>query len=275
MKSPFPGMDPYIEARGLWPDFHGSLIGEIKRHLSSLLPERYYVRIEERSYIVLAGTDEKIEHKFHADVGIKIPEKGPSRKEGETAAALTAVATEKDFYEMRPFIEEEFRETFIEIYQSEPELRLVTTLEVLSPSNKRKGTEGWDLYLRKRQAQLLGAANLVEIDLLRGGQRMPMLDPWPGSPYTLLVSRMHSISHRCRVWPAFSLRPLPIIPVPLDRPDADVPLNLQPMIETVYAQSRYAMSINYSKPPTLPMNAEEIAWMQQHLPQPRDSAQPG
>ena len=29
MKSPFPGMDPYIEACGLWRDFHGHLIEKI------------------------------------------------------------------------------------------------------------------------------------------------------------------------------------------------------------------------------------------------------
>lgn len=73
---------------------------------------------------------------------------------------------------MRAFVAEEYRESFIEIYEADSELRLVTCVEVLSPSNRRRDTEGWDLYLRKRQALLLGAANLVEIDLLRGGQRL-------------------------------------------------------------------------------------------------------
>ena len=79
------------------------------------------------------------------------------------------------------------RESFIEIYEQAPEIRLVTCIEVLSPSNKRPGTEGWELYLRKRNALLLGQASLVEIDLLRGGRRMPMVEPWPPSPYYLLV----------------------------------------------------------------------------------------
>ena len=56
-------------------------------------------------------------------------------------------------------------------------------------SNKRQGSEGWQVYERKRQALLLGKANFIEIDLLRGGHKMPMLTPWPDSPYTLLVCR--------------------------------------------------------------------------------------
>jgi hypothetical protein len=59
MKSPFPGMDPYIEAFGLWGDFHGDLIGEIKRSLAPRLPERYFVQTGERAYVVIAAIDEK------------------------------------------------------------------------------------------------------------------------------------------------------------------------------------------------------------------------
>ena len=38
MPSPFPGMDPYIEECGLWEDFHGSLIHEIKITLARAAP---------------------------------------------------------------------------------------------------------------------------------------------------------------------------------------------------------------------------------------------
>src|SRR5207245_1997290 len=101
-------------------------------------------------------------------------------------------ATESLPLTLRAFVGEEYRETFVEIYATDEERQLITCIEVLSPSNKRRGSEGWNVYLRKRQGLLLGAANLVELDLLRGGQRMPMLDPWPNAPYTLLVSRRES-----------------------------------------------------------------------------------
>src|SRR5205085_1359485 len=101
-----------------------------------------------------------------------------------------------------------------------------TCLEVLSPVNKRPNEPGWILYQRKRQGLMLGGINFVEIDLLRRGHRPPMEDEWPDSPYTLLVARANSEGH-CKVWPAHYRRPLPVIPVPLARPDPDLTLDLQ------------------------------------------------
>jgi hypothetical protein len=174
-------------------------------------------------------------------------------------------ATELEPVSMRPFLAEDFKESFVEIYELQPEEQvLVTCIELLSPSNKRKGTEGWQLYLRKRQALLLGKANLIEIDLLRGGTKIPMLDPYPNSPYTLLVSR-RMWSPNCRVWPAHFRRPLPRIPVPLSSPDPDVTLELQPLIEAIYARRRYYRAIDYTKPLQPPLSAEESAWLQGQL----------
>jgi hypothetical protein len=263
MKSPFPGMDPYIEDRGLWADFHTKLIGEIERALASLLPERYFVQTGERSYVVLAGTNGKEEKPFYPDVGVetaareRVPPAGGGVAVAESAAETAAVT-------MRAFIDEHFRENFIEIYEADPEVRLVTCLEVPSPSNKRRGTEGWEQYLRKRNALLLGSANLVEIDLLRRGQRMPMVEPWPNSPYYLLVGRQSRVPY-CRVWPVPLRQPLPEVPVPLASPDPDIALSLQPLIEAVYERSRYARRIDYTRPLTPPLGPEETAWLEQQV----------
>lgn len=164
MKSPFPGMDPYIEACGLWGDFHHELISEIKRALAEAAPDRYVIRAEERSYLAdVEITTRRRDRASGSDMGTAIKELS--------------------------LVEEQHQEAFLEIHETSPDQRLVTSIEVLSPSNKRPHTPGWDLYLRKRQSLLLGDVNLVEIDLLRNGQRMPMLDPWPESPYSILVAR--------------------------------------------------------------------------------------
>ena len=165
---------------------------------------------------------------------------------------------------MRAFVEEEHREAFVEIYEATPEQRLVTSIEVLSPSNKRPHTPGWDLYARMRQSLLLGDVNLVEIDLLRGGQRMPMLDPWPDSPYTLLVARAKKYD-MCQVWPVYFQMPSPLLPVPLAKPDPDIAVGLQPMIDKIYQRSRYERSINYGKPLTPPLRAAETGWLKRQL----------
>jgi hypothetical protein len=184
-------MDPYIEQCGLWADFHNHLVEKISEQLASAVPERYFVRTGERSYVVVMGTNGKVSHPFLPAVSVTTPRRR-KKSSRNTGAAVAERPTEIEPVKMRAFIDEEHRERFIEIYEEEPDRRLVTCIEVLSPSNKRPGTEGWELYQRKRQSILLGNVNLVEIDLLRCGQRMPMLDPWPESPYVIMVARaMH------------------------------------------------------------------------------------
>src|SRR5205085_10931213 len=51
--------------------------------------------------------------------------------------------------------------------------RLITVVELLSPANKRPGPDRDD-YLTKRIDYLTAGVNLVEIDLLRAGERLPI-----------------------------------------------------------------------------------------------------
>jgi hypothetical protein len=258
-------MDPYIEACGLWGDFHNALIAEIYRVVSEVLPRGYVARTGKRSYIVLVAAQEKTEHHFEPDVKVTAPrQRKPTGAERATAAPAAEASGEAESVALRAFIEDDFAERFIDIYELQPERRLVTSIEVLSPSNKKRRSPGWKKYLRKRQALLLGKANLVEIDLLRAGTRMPMLDPLPTSPYYLLVAREEE-APRCRVWPAFFDRPLPPIPVPLSKPDPDIPLALQPLVETIAERGRYEEEIDYARPLTPPLGPEETAWLKQQL----------
>jgi hypothetical protein len=263
-------MDPYIEACGLWEDFHDELVGEIKAALARTVPDHYVIRFGERSYVALVTSDEvglPDGRSSQADVAIAFsPRKGRAASRGAVAVAEPpATSSGEDPVTMRALVEVEFRESFVEVYELRPERRLVTTVEVLSPSNKRYKSPGWFRYCRKRQAHLEGCANLVEIDLLRRGRRMPMEDEWPDSPYYVLVSRKPT-APQCTVWPAFCLRPLPEIPVPLSPPDTDVPLALQPMIESIYARSRYALDIDYRQRCRPRLDPAHQQWLQEHLP---------
>jgi Protein of unknown function (DUF4058) len=262
MGSPFPGMDPYIEATHLWGDFHANLIPEIQRILAERLPDRYVVRAAERSYVALAQREDEEEQGFVPDITVargtdssKRPRKpkGPRILESEPGPVIT-----------RAMIPTEYRETFLEIRQVKPERKLVTGIEVLSPSNKRPHTKGWRLYNLKRLAYLSGHANCVEIDLLRRGRRMPMVSAWPDSPYYMLVCRKKQAS-RCSVWPAFFTKALPSIPVPLAPPDADISLDIQPLIAAVYERSRYEQDIDYHQPLSPPLSVEDAAWVQARI----------
>jgi hypothetical protein len=264
MKSPFPGMDPYIEACALWEDFHLDLIVQIKRGLARAAPARYLVRTGERSYVVFVEAEGKKERPFVPDVSVTTPERRKKSSGKRGATAVAAAGSDVKPVVLRAFLDERHREGFVEIYEATPEQRLVTTIEVLSPSNKRPNSPGWDLYLRKRQSLMLGGVNLIEIDLLRGGQRMPMLDPGPAGPYTLMVARANE-PDACLVWEGHFQKPLPRIPVPLAKPDPDLSLDLQPLIETVYEESRYAQSIDYARPLRPPLGPEETAWLKRQL----------
>jgi len=237
MRSPFPGMDPFIESFGLWGDFHSKLIGELERSLSSLVPDRYVVRTGERAYVAIGGPGGDEGHEFQPDVALA-PERGPEAGGSTIAATPGAGEPEVAPVLMLAQLQAEFREVFLEIHQTDPELRLVTGIELLSPSNKRRGTKGWRLYNRKRQTYLRGLAHFVELDLLRRGRRMPMAGRWPDSPYYLLVCRNEE-APRCTVWPAHFLRSLPPLSIPLAAPDPDITLALQPLVEAVYARSHY------------------------------------
>jgi hypothetical protein len=258
-------MDPYIEAYGLWEDFHATLIGEVKRALAPLLPQRYTVRAGERSYVLLAPSDEKDDYTMVPDIGVvtRRPDARPKKRTGGTAVVQRATVADGP-WAMRALVDTEVRETFLEIRELNPQHRLITAIEVLSPSNKRADSLGWVQYLRKRQALLSGHANFVEIDLLRGGQRMPMVDEWPDSPYYLLVARRKE-APRCKVWPAHFQNALPEIPIPLAPPDTDVLLALQPLIADVYARSRYDQDIDYRQPLRPAPSAGDAAWLKKHM----------
>lgn len=109
MRSPLPGMDPYIEFCGLWGDFHRQIIGEIQRALAAALPDRYVVRIGERSYIDAVDPidDRQMSKSFEPDVKIRSRYSATDSRETETAATL-AEQTPGDLI-MHGLVETEFR----------------------------------------------------------------------------------------------------------------------------------------------------------------------
>jgi hypothetical protein len=263
MQSPFPGMDPFIEACGLWEGFHNHLVEAIYRAIAPALPKGYTADTAVRSYVVQMESEGKNEHLAKPDVAVVKPAAGkkPRKKKGGVAVAEPAPG---ESVVMQAFVAERFEETFVEIYAEREERILVTCIEALSPSNKRRGTEGWLQYERKRQAMLLGRANFIEFDLLRDGPRMPMLTPWPDSPYALLVCRAINAPY-CRVWPAHFQRRLPVIPVPLLDPEPDLSLNLQPLLDDIYSLGRYDERIDYAQALVPPLSSADEDWVRDAL----------
>jgi hypothetical protein len=146
------------------------------------------------------------------------------------------------------------------------ERRLVTAIEVLSPTNKRG--EGREEYRVKRQRILLSPAHLMEIDLLRTGDRVPMQRPLPADPYFVVLSRADQ-RPLSDVWPIRLSGSLPTVPVPLLQGDADVPLDLQQAFSSVYDTFRYELTVDYGRPPEVPLRPDDAEWARRDLNIPR------
>ena len=140
--------------------------------------------------------------------------------------------------------------------------RLITVVELLSPTNKLPGSDR-DQHLAKRARLMAQGVNLVEIDLLRGGPRMPM-EGVPACDYLVMVARPADWP-RAGVWPIGLRDPLPPIPVPLAEPDPDVRVDLQRLLHAIYDAAGYDRFI-YAGEPDPPLRGEDAVWVAQFLP---------
>jgi hypothetical protein len=140
-------------------------------------------------------------------------------------------------------------------------LELVTAIEILSPVNKQPSHDAYSEYQRKRRELLRSATHLMEIDLLRGGQRPPLEEPVPKAPYYVTLSRADR-RPVVEVWPIQFQERLPILPVPLVEPDPDAPLDLSAIVVDVYERGGYATLIDYHRPPPAPKLTEaDLIWV--------------
>ncbi len=155
----------------------------------------------------------------------------------------------------------EQRESFIEIRDHHTR-EVVTVVELLSPSNKRNGADR-EQYLAKRRRLFASWVNLVEIDLLRGGPRLPLENLQP-CDYYILVSR-YGERPQAGVWPVQLREPLPVIPIPLRGPHADASLDLQQMLHRLYDAAGYEDYI-YGGEPDPPLAPDDAAWARSLIP---------
>ena len=168
-----------------------------------------------------------------------------------------------------PIGRDEIEETFLTI-QEVSSRKLVTAIEVLSPTNK-KTKDARAEYLEKRLELLRSKVNFVEIDLLRGGKPMPLKVPPPASDYRILICRpkRNPSADLFR----FSIRtPIPTISIPLLPGDAEPDLELNDILHALYERAGYDLSIDYQQPPQPRLRKEDKSWASTILAQAADSA---
>lgn len=158
-------------------------------------------------------------------------------------------------------------ERFIEIVETTGE-RLVTVIEIISPTNKQG--HGLPAFKRKRDQLLAGNVNFVEIDLVRAGDWRNLLRPHSppkdlDSPYRMTI-RTANDPMAVYYHPIRLQQPLPAISIPLRQDDPPIRLDLQPLIEQAYINGRYAHTLDYTQPlDPPPLDANDAAWTDELL----------
>ena len=247
MPSPFPGMDPWLEG-SLWSSVHAQLSVEIVRQIAPRIRPRYIALIAER-FVYDAPDDVAVTTtaSLYPDVSVAHPEvHGASPGAESVAWDVAPLRLATAFPESIPHVSIEIRDV--------RERQLVCAIEVLSPTNKKKGP-GRKEYTAKRRRVLRSSAHLMEIDLLRRGTRVPMTQTLPDSAYFVLVGRAQT-RPIVDVWPISLGSRLPRVPVPLLEGDPAIPLDLQAAFTSVY-ELGYDLAVDYSRDPEVPLSAEE------------------
>ncbi|MGL5058948.1 MAG: DUF4058 family protein [Microcoleus sp.] len=250
MPSPFPGMNPYLENPEFWPEVHHRLISAIADNIEPNLSQQYRVAIEKRTY--LSGAEDSVDISI-PDVSIVA---GATTNQARSASVMTLPSLTEAVTVTLP-IPQEFREAYLEIREVATG-RVVTVIEILSPANKRAGI-GRNSYIDKREKVLTTRTNLVEIDLLRNGKKMPMITEISPTNYSILIAR-ENLRPQAQLY-AFSLRnPIPAFALPLQLGDEEPELNLQNLLLEIYDRARFDLTFDYSQEPVPPLKEDDKIW---------------
>lgn len=265
MPSPFPGMDPYLENPEIWRGFHQSFAVEFTGQLNPVVGPKYFADIEVRfvaEEITIATTREMI-----ADAAVV--DRADEIASSVSGSSRSAVAIPEAPVRRTIASPERTKLRTVKIVLTETG-QLVTSIEVLSPYNKRP-SEGVLEYRQKRGRILRSPVHLIEVDLLRGGERpgSEVNEPPLDTEYVVLVNRANDSDIRTsEIWPLALSDPLPVIPVPLLAPDPDVPLSLGEALRAVYHRAGYDWRIDYKKPVPPPELRPAIAtWLREEHPE--------
>ncbi len=251
----FPGMDPYLELPELWPGFHNRLIVYIADQLQPLLRPRYIAGLEERVFVQTPP-----ERDVLPDVLVK-----QRRQEKVGAVAVLEADAPVEVQLPGP----EIHESYLTILDRQAGLRVVTVLEVLSPTNKYAGP-GRESYLAKQREVLRSQAHLIEIDLLRRGPHtlsLPEVEAvrLPPYDYLLCVNRAEGPRTRFQLYPRRLRERLPRIRVPLAGDDPDVVLDVQAVVAQAYEAGSYRDLLAYDQPCRPPLSDADQAWANERI----------
>jgi hypothetical protein len=242
-------MNPYLEQESVWHSLHEQFPAYCQEALTAQVRPKYFVKLDVNIYIhELPDGTRRMGGRPDVTLGAN-----PAKSTAGGAATLAAPL----YGSFGPAVDV-LQEAFVEVHERESR-RVVTVIELLSPTNKASGPDR-DAYLAKRLRYAHSNVHFVEIDLLRGWQRMP-IDGLPACDYCVQVSRAEE-RPRVGLWPIQLRDPLPTIPIPLLPPDPDARLDLQALLHRLYDAGGYEDYI-YTGLPQPALSPGDDQWARQ------------
>jgi hypothetical protein len=244
-------MDPYLEHPMLWPGVHNGLIAALQLSLAPRLRPRYYVALEERVYVT-----EPDQRTFIGRPDLAVVGHTEAESAGQPASTEASVLT------VRVPMPDEVRETYLEVRETGTEY-VITVVEILSPTNKRPG-RGRRIYEDKRLDVLATRPHLVEIDLIRAGEPMPIMGNDRASDYRILVSR-GDCRPNATLYTFGVCQSIPLFPLPLKPGDQEPIVDIGRLLHDLYDQASYDLRMAYTGAPDPPLPAAKALWADQLL----------
>ena len=249
-KSPFPGMDPYLEQNPQWQSFHGWFIRKLaEQALPNARDAGLWIDVERSVYqreptgqLVLVG-----EPDVFAGSEFSVSSWGDSSS-GGTAVALAEPQAVHEVV-LDPELAETYKQDYLVVREADRFRRVLAVVELLSFANK-VGSYA-PTYREKRMRFLTSYTHFMEIDLLRAGENpsrtlFPELAP---TPYFIFVARKHGMGRHEEGFPQRLQDPLPVIGLPVGPGRPDLPLDLAAAFASAYDLSVHLGTINYGEAP--------------------------
>jgi hypothetical protein len=259
-------MDPFLEKTPVFHELHTQMLAAIQGQLQSQIRPRYVARLE-RHLSEGSVWELEVETLNRKEPDVTIVEELPDRE----AIHPTVLVAEPTLATVEELQAEEIdlrKQRRIVIYVNERPRLAVTSIELLSPSNKHPGAVARERYLEKRSSALHGGLHWVEIDLLRGGVRPPIPLNLPAdADYLAYVAQATPTGwkHLLYTWRLRDV--LPVLPIPLLGEDRTA-VDLQACFSEAYDRIAGDDEADYgSAPPPPTLRTDDAQWVNQRLHQ--------
>lgn len=231
----------------MWTDVHNSLIAAIGDAIVPEVAPDYYVGLERRAYLL---KPDDIVFVGRADLAI-ITDKSP--------VTTPATSSFNGVMTVEVPMTDEIGEDYLEIHEVKSG-KLITLIEVLSPTNKIS-REGREQYMQKRSQILPARTNLIEIDLLRSGEPMPVVGRTVSTDYRTLISRGHQ-RPKAQLYGFGVRRSILEFPLPTLPHETEPQVDLNTILHDLYIRARFDLRLDYSQQPLPPLAEDDAAWAQ-------------